>query len=60
MTLAEIHRRATLNRDCGLPLDADMIDALADVMEAAKKVIENQPTPLSEALARVAAIPHER
>lgn len=55
MTPAEIHKRATLNRNCGLPLDADMIDALAEVYEAAK----DKPWLLLEALARVEAI-HEQ
>lgn len=39
MTPAEIHKRAQLNRDCGLAADAAMIDALADVYEAAENVL---------------------
>lgn len=53
MTLVEIHKRAQLNRDCGLPLDADMIDALADVVEA---VQSEHMDALEVALARVEAI----
>lgn len=38
MSPAEIHKRAQLNRDCGLAADADMIDALADVLEVGQTI----------------------
>lgn len=35
MTTQEMRARAVLNRNCGLPLDAAMIEAAADVVDAA-------------------------
>lgn len=35
MNTKEMRARAKLNRDCGLPLDAKMIDIAADVVDAA-------------------------
>lgn len=56
MTVEEIRERAALNRGCGLPIDAEMIEALADVYVLAKDFSVDQPMKMRAAIARVDAI----
>lgn len=67
MTPADIRQRAVHFRNCGLRGDAELLDALADVVEAAegrghgkgyeiKSAHDRQHCPLCQALARVEAL----
>lgn len=56
MTPAEMHKRATLWRNCGLPIDADMVDALADLAEAVDDGLCEARPSLRQALARLEAL----